>query len=65
MRRKHSELTGKVEIEGILQKTREGRLATLGADGYPYITPVNYVYRQGSIYFHCALKGKLLEKKCI
>lgn len=61
MRRKQSEITAKEEIEEILQKTRVGRLATLGADGYPYITPVNYVYRQDSIYFHCALKGEKLD----
>lgn len=61
MRRKQSEITVKEEIEEILQITRVGRLATLGVDGYPYITPVNYVYHQGSIYFHCALKGEKLD----
>jgi nitroimidazol reductase NimA-like FMN-containing flavoprotein (pyridoxamine 5'-phosphate oxidase superfamily) len=61
MRRKQSEITEKEQIEEILTKTRVGRLATLGGDGYPYITPVNYVYRQGSIYFHCALKGEKLD----
>ena len=56
MRRKQSEITAKEEIEEILKKTRVGRLATHGSDGYPYITPVNNVYHQGSSYFHCALK---------
>jgi nitroimidazol reductase NimA-like FMN-containing flavoprotein (pyridoxamine 5'-phosphate oxidase superfamily) len=36
-------------------------LATLGADGFPYITPVNYVYTNDCIYFHCALKGEKLD----
>ncbi len=61
MRRKFNEITGKKEIEAILLGARIGRLATLGQDGYPYITPVNYVYLRGSIYFHCALQGEKLD----
>ncbi len=38
-----------------------GRLATTGKDNIPYITPVNYVYKDGSIYIHCALKGRKLD----
>jgi hypothetical protein len=36
-------------------------MATIGRDGYPYVTPVNFVYDQGCIYFHCALKGEKLD----
>ncbi len=36
-------------------------MATTGADGYPYITPVNYVHTNGCIYFHCAHKGEKLD----
>lgn len=61
MRRKQSEITELKAIEQILTKGRVGRLATLGEDGYPYITPVNYVYWQDSIYFHSALKGEKLD----
>ncbi len=61
MRRKFNEITDKKEIEAILMGTRIGSLATLGQDGYPYITPVNYVYLRGSIYFHCALQGEKLD----
>ncbi len=61
MRRNQNEITEKTEIEGILLKARVGRLATLGEDGYPYITPVNYVYWQGSIYFHCSTQGEKLD----
>jgi len=38
-----------------------GRLATSGKDNIPYITPVNYVYTNDSIYIHCALKGRKLD----
>ena len=61
MRRKQSEVTDSGEIERILASATVGRLATIGADGYPYITPVNYVYYQGNIYFHCAPKGEKLD----
>jgi len=61
MRRNHSEVTDPVEIQRILSLTNIGRLATIGRDGYPYITPVNFVSLEGSIYFHCAPKGEKLD----
>ena len=61
MRRKQNEITEKTAIEAILTKERVGRLATLGEDGYPYITPLNYVYWQGCIYFHCSTQGEKLD----
>ena len=36
-------------------------MATIGQDGFPYITPVNYVTLNGNIYFHCAPKGEKLD----
>jgi nitroimidazol reductase NimA-like FMN-containing flavoprotein (pyridoxamine 5'-phosphate oxidase superfamily) len=39
----------------------EGRLATCDAAGQPYITPLNYLYRQGKIYFHSKLTGRKLD----
>ena len=36
-------------------------MATIGADGYPSITPVNYVYDNDSIYFHCSRVGEKLD----
>ena len=61
MRRRQSEVTDPQEIGRILSAATIGRLATLGEDGYPYITPVNYVYTHECIYFHCALKGEKLD----
>ena len=61
MRRKHCEITNPAELERILAAATIGRMATIGQDGYPYITPVNFVYDQGCIYFHCALKGEKLD----
>ena len=61
IRRKDRELT-KDESEAIMQKGEYGILSTIGTNGYPYGVPVNYVYGNDSIYFHCALKeGHKLE----
>lgn len=61
MRRKFNEITDKKTIEEILLRCQVGRLATTGDDGYPYITPVNYVYHHGAIYFHSARQGEKLD----
>lgn len=61
MRRKQCEITNRAEVDAILGRCRVGRIATSGVDGYPYITPVNYVYHAGAIYFHCARAGEKLD----
>lgn len=48
-------------IPEILDIAEEGVLATVGEDGYPYAVPLNYVYHEGCIYFHCALTGHKLD----
>jgi len=61
MRRSHSEVTNPREIERVLSAALIGRMASIGEDGYPYVTPVNYVYYRGNIYFHCAPVGEKLD----
>lgn len=61
MRRRQCEISDPQEISRILTAATIGRLATQGGDGYPYITPVNYVYTKGCIYFHCARRGEKLD----
>ena len=61
MRRKQCAITDPEKIREIMTRSRVGGLATPGRDGYPYITPVNYVYYQDSIYFHCAHKGEKID----
>jgi nitroimidazol reductase NimA-like FMN-containing flavoprotein (pyridoxamine 5'-phosphate oxidase superfamily) len=53
-------LTREEAIDFLAQETI-GHLATFDASGYPYITPLNYVYYQGKIYFHCAKEGRKLD----
>lgn len=60
MRRKDREL-GKEEILEILKKGEYGIFSTISQNGYPYGLPVNYVYTNGSIYFHCAVEGHKLD----
>ncbi|MBI4775108.1 MAG: pyridoxamine 5'-phosphate oxidase family protein [Deltaproteobacteria bacterium] len=61
MHRAKCEITDSLEIARILDSTNIGRLATMDAEGYPYVTPVNFVFMDKRIYFHCALKGEKLD----
>ena len=60
IRRKEKQLTAE-ECNEILTTAEYGILATMGADGYPYAVPVNYVFHNGNIYFHCATVGHKLD----
>ena len=57
MRRQEREIRDEAEIQEILEK---GLVCRLGLyDGqYPYVVPLNYGYRNGCMYFHCAREGK-------
>lgn len=61
MRRGHCEINDSVEKARVLNSTTIGRLATKDREGYPYITPVNFVFHEGKIYFHCAPAGEKLD----
>ncbi len=61
MRRKFCEITDREEMIRILDSTNIGRLGTLDAQGYPYITPVNFIFHHGCVYFHCAPEGEKLD----
>lgn len=61
MIRKQCEVTDSKKIEAILSMTTIGRMASIDSQGYPYITPVNFVYYAGKIYFHCASRGEKLD----
>ena len=60
MRRKDRELP-REECEEILLREKRGVLCVLGDDGYPYGVPLDYVYREGRLYFHCAREGHKLD----
>ena len=56
MRRKNQLLTTE-EIKEILSKATSGVLALLGDDDYSYAVPLNFVYDEDKLYFHCAKSG--------
>ncbi|MDE6779769.1 MAG: pyridoxamine 5'-phosphate oxidase family protein [Alistipes sp.] len=60
MRRKRQQLT-RLECETILHDATSGVLALAGDDGYPYAVPVSFVYGEGRLYFHSALKGHKID----
>ncbi len=60
LRRKDRKMPPK-EAEELLVRGEYGVLSTVGEDGTPYGVPLSYVYREGAIYFHCALEGHKLE----
>ena len=60
MRRYKQALTEE-ECAEILRRERRGVLASLGDDGYPYAVPLNFVYEDGKIYFHCAAEGHKID----
>ena len=56
MRRSRQELS-QAETEAILESGTTAVLAVNGDGGYPYAVPVNYVWKDGKIYFHGAQAG--------
>jgi len=61
LRKRQYEITDRDEIIEILDSTNIGRIATIDSDGYPYITPLNFVFMDENIYFHCARQGERLD----
>lgn len=61
MRRKEKEMKSRAGAEEILKRCSVGRLGTVSKDGTPMIKPVNFLYQNGKIYFHSALKGEKME----
>jgi len=49
------------EARAILERAEYGVLSTVSSDGQPYGMPLNYVYKNGSIYFHSAVTGQKLD----
>lgn len=60
MRLKKQQMTPE-EAAAVLETGRFGVLAVQGDEGYPYAVPLNYVYEEGKIFFHSALKGHKID----
>jgi len=59
-RMKSHQLTER-QIESLLIEEQVGRLATLNANGFPYITPVHFIYFNRKIYIHGLIKGQKID----
>lgn len=60
MRRSRQQLMGEECVE-ILSNAYRGILAVNGDGGYPYALPIDFVYSDGKIYMHCALRGHKID----
>ncbi|MDV0445400.1 hypothetical protein MmiAt1_09770 [Methanimicrococcus sp. At1] len=49
------------EINLLLDEESVGRLATIGAGGFPYVIPVHYVHHNQKIYIHGLVRGQKLD----
>ncbi len=62
MRLKKKEITDRETIDRFIESCSTVRLGFV-SEGIPYIVPVNFVYVNGTVYFHCALEGR--KYRCI
>lgn len=60
MRRKDKEIKDKGEIEQIIRTAQICRLA-MARENQPYVIPLNFGYRDNTVYFHCASQGKKID----
>jgi nitroimidazol reductase NimA-like FMN-containing flavoprotein (pyridoxamine 5'-phosphate oxidase superfamily) len=52
--RRADKVMTKEEVDGFLARAFCGRTATVGADGYPYVVPNLFVWREGKVHLHTA-----------
>ena len=64
-RMKTHQLTGE-QIRELLEQEQVGVLATVNADGTPYVTPMHFVYHDGALYLHGLPAGQKVSnlKRC-
>jgi len=60
MRRKEFEVREEKLVEDVLKKAEVGYLAFNGPDGWPRVTPLNFVY-DGRVLWHGAIAGERFE----
>jgi len=60
MRRKEREIKDQKEIEDILKACSICRLAMVDEDK-PYLVPMNFGYREGTLYLHSAREGRKID----
>jgi hypothetical protein len=59
--RTKSHLLTENQIEDLLLEEHIGRLATLNSNGFPYVTPVHFIYSNKKIYIHGLVRGQKID----
>lgn len=62
MRRAEFSIQEQQEIDAFLQEMSFGYLGTLDKEGWPRVTPLNYTYQNGHIYFHGSKRGAKMDE---
>ncbi|HUT26686.1 MAG TPA: pyridoxamine 5'-phosphate oxidase family protein [Methanomassiliicoccales archaeon] len=60
MRKSEREITDLDELDQVIMRAEVCRLGMVD-DGEPYIVPMNFGYRRGVFFFHCAQEGRKLD----
>jgi uncharacterized protein len=60
MRRKEKQILDMNEVAQVLEQAQVCRLAMVDK-GHPYVVPLNFGYRDGSLYFHSAPEGRKMD----
>ena len=59
--RRFKQAASEEECLALLRSAPRGILSVIGENGYPYGLPINFIFEQGKIYFHCAKEGHKLD----
>ncbi len=59
--RRHKQALSEAECVQVLTQAPRGVLAVHGVNGYPYALPLDFLYLDGKVYFHCAKAGHKLD----
>ncbi len=59
--RRYKQQLPEEECLALLETQPRGVLAVLGDEDYPYAVPVDFLYRDGKLYFHGAREGHKLD----
>jgi len=58
---KHRDLTDPAGIESIIRECQVCHVAMTDPEGKPYLVPMNFGYRDGTVYLHSSQTGKKIE----
>ena len=59
--RRQDKLMSHEDCIDVIKNNNHGFMATVNADGTPYINGLNYIYKDSALFIHCAREGQKLE----